>query len=165
MFENQIEAFKEQILPIKTANLNSEILETLTISSVHGSFKLKHVSVIEQINNQIIITVWNNDYLNPIAGKLDELKYSYSAAKNKLIINIPVLTKEQENKIVSQLKELLEQYKVHIRNERKVLRESVDVKSEDDKRKCLSTIDKLSEKAIKEIEIIFNNKIQKLTKC
>jgi ribosome recycling factor len=158
---------KREFINIRTGRANPMILDKLSIEYYGTPTPLRQVSNVSVQDGQtLVIQVFDKSALGAIEKAI--LKSDLGVTPNNdgtnIRITFPALTEERRKELVKQVKKLGEDNKVAIRNIRRDISEHLkkveksDNIPEDEVKKTQDQIQKLTDKYIREIEILVGEK-------
>jgi ribosome recycling factor len=165
--EKAIQVLKEDLKAIRAGRANPALLEKVTVEYYGSEMTINQVATISTPDPRtLMIQPWDKSVLNEIERAImkSDLNLTPSNDGNVIRISLPPLTEERRQELVKLARKTGEEAKVAIRNVRrdandevKKLEKNGEV-SEDAARRMQDEIQKLTDKFIKEVDKIVDNK-------
>ena len=162
-----LEAMKKDFASLRAGRATPSLLDKIVVE-YYGAMspinQLANVSVPEP--RLLVIQPWDKNVISDIERAImkSDLGLTPSSDGSLIRISIPQLTQERRNDLVKVLKKKAEDARVSIRNlrreandELKLFEKEGDI-SEDDNRRGQEEVQKLTDKYVKEVDIILDNK-------
>ena len=166
-----VENLKIEISGVRTGRASTAILENIKVNAYDQTMPLNQVgSTSIQMPRDILITVWDQSIVANVAKAIEisDLGLNPQVAGNVIRVHLPELTSETREILSKKIKQTIEDNRIKIRHAREEANKSVqkmfdaDEISEDDKFKLKEEIQKETDKANKEIEVLLENKVQEI---
>ncbi len=152
---------------VRTGRANTSFLEKLTIEYYGTKTPLNQAAAINVPEPQlIVIQPWDKSNIDLIEKAIlkSDLGLMPSNDGNVVRVPFPPLTEERRKELVKMVHKLAEDGRIAVRNIRRDANEQLKTKekddhiSEDDGRKALEKVQKITDKHIKEIDILLTRK-------
>lgn len=166
-----VEALKSQLTKIRTGRAHPALLDGLSVDYYGASTPLRQLaSIIAEDARTLAITVFDNSVIKAVEKAImtSDLGLNPMSAGSVIRVPLPALTEERRRDLVKIVRSEAEQGRVAVRNIRrdanadlKGLLKDKDI-SEDDERRGQDDIQKLTDFAVKEIDIILEVKEKEL---
>ncbi|WP_027963220.1 ribosome recycling factor [Halalkalibacillus halophilus] len=167
-----VEAFSKQLSTVRTGRANPAILDNVYVDYYGASTPLNQLATISAPEaRMLIITPFDKSAMGDIEKGIQkaDLGLTPNNDGNIIRINIPALTEERRKELVKITRKYAEDARVQIRNIRrdaneqlKKLEKSGDI-TEDDSRNYQESVQKSTDKNIKEIDQLLEQKEQAIT--
>ncbi|RMD47693.1 MAG: ribosome recycling factor [Aquificota bacterium] len=165
-----ISKYKEELAGIRTGRASSSIVENIEVDYYGSKMHLKQLATITTPEpNQILIQTWDQNAIKSIEKALQEanLGANPQTEGNLIRLILPPMTEERRKEIVKQLHKIAEEYRIAIRNIRRDIKEDIEALkkegfSEDDVKKALENLQKITDKYIKEINQLTEEKEEEI---
>jgi ribosome recycling factor len=165
--QKTISAFKKDIATLRAGRATPAILEKVNVDYYGNPTPINQMANISAPEPRLlIIQPWDKSVLPDMEKAIMKSDLGLTPNSDGVVIriNIPQLTQERRNDLVKVLKKKAEDARVVVRNLRrehnddfKDLEKSGDI-SEDDHRRAQEEVQKLTDKFIKEVDLIAQNK-------
>lgn len=162
-----LEAMKKDFASLRAGRATPSLLDKIVVE-YYGAMspinQLANVSVPEP--RLLVIQPWDKNVISDIERAImkSDLGLTPSSDGSLIRISIPQLTQERRNDLVKVIKKKAEDARVSIRNlrreandELKLFEKEGDI-SEDDNRRGQEEVQKLTDKYVKEVDLILDNK-------
>ena len=136
-----IEAFKNDLMNIRTGRVSPDILKTVIIDSYGSKMPLTQLSNINNVDNMTLsISIWDSSLVKSIEKNLLEsnLGATPQTDGSNILLKFPELTSERRKELVKLILETSEKFKISIRN---VRRKFIDLVKDLEKNKSISMDD------------------------
>lgn len=161
--EKAFRFFEGELAKIRTSRASPAMIEDIEVSCFGQKFPLKQLgSISAPATNQLVISPWDNSYLEPIQTAITNSGLGMSAVVDKNIIrlNLPLLTEEYRNSLAKLLSEKAEETRKTIRHLREDCWGKIQTAQKD---KLISEDDKFRGKdELQKVVDEFGEKIKKL---
>lgn len=171
--EKAIEFMQHEFAGIRTGKASPALVETLDVETYGSTMKLKALAVISAPEPRLlVIQPFDAGTVKDIARAINESKLGISPQVDSKLIRIPIpeLSEERRRDLAKTVKTIAEETRVRVRSARreameaaKKLQKSGDL-SEDALRDAEADIQKLTDKAVAEIDGHVTNKEEELMK-
>lgn len=165
--QKTVSAFKKDIATLRAGRATPAILEKVNVDYYGTPTPINQMANISAPEPRLlIIQPWDKSVLPDVEKAIMKSDLGLTPNSDGVVIriNIPQLTQERRNDLVKVLKKKAEDARVVVRNLRrehnddfKDLEKSGDI-SEDDHRRAQEEVQKLTDKYIKEVDLIAQNK-------
>ncbi|KLV11719.1 MULTISPECIES: ribosome recycling factor [Photobacterium] len=166
-----VEALKNQLAKVRTGRAHPSLLDGIQVEYYGSNTPLRQVAnVIAEDSRTLAITVFDKELTQKVekAIMMSDLGLNPMSAGTVIRVPLPPLTEERRRDLVKIVRAEAEQGRVAIRNIRRDA--NADVKgllkdkeiSEDDDRRAQDDIQKLTDAAVKEIDLILETKEKEL---
>lgn len=162
-----VEATVREFTGVRTGRASAALLQGITVECYGGSTPLQQVASVAIPETRLMtIQPWDQSLLSAIEKAIlkSDLGITPSSDGRVVRIAIPPLTEERRKELVRIVRRMAEEGRVTIRNVRrdgneklKALEKQKQI-SEDDLKKGTESVQKLTDKYIKEIEAALTNK-------
>ncbi len=117
-----VDLLKSQLFGMED-NINDNLIATVKVECDNQLTPLQHLSLIYQQDRRVSVTPYNPAMVGVIEDALKQQGFNaYKFSKTTVVVNIPLSSGEEHQKVVSRMKKLGEEAKVSIRNIRKKFR-------------------------------------------
>ncbi|MBC7002890.1 ribosome recycling factor [Photobacterium sp. BZF1] len=166
-----VEALKNQLAKVRTGRAHPSLLDTIYVEYYGANTPLKQLAnVVAEDSRTLAITVFDKELTQKVekAIMMSDLGLNPMSAGTVIRVPLPPLTEERRRDLVKIVRAEAEQGRVAVRNIRRDA--NADVKallkdkeiSEDDDRRAQDDIQKLTDAAVKDIEVILEAKEKEL---
>jgi len=165
--EKSIDALKRDFSTLRTGKVTTNIVDHIRVDYYGTPTALNQVgSVIATDATTISITPWEKNMLQAIEKAIQEANIGVNPNNDGDFIKLffPAMTSEQRQEIVKQAKQMSEKAKIAVRNIRKdgndqikKLEKEKEI-GEDDSKKGQTEIQKITDKAVSQIESVLTAK-------
>jgi len=166
-----VDAFKRELVKIRTGRASLSILDGLTVDAYGSKMPLNQVSTLTiPESRMIVIQPWDPQMLAVIEKAIYASDLGLTPANDGKIIRlaIPPLTEERRKQLVKQVRKISEEFKVAVRNVRrdvndnlKKLKKDKEI-AEDEMFKLQDVTQQETDSHIKQIDKITTNKESKV---
>jgi ribosome recycling factor len=166
-----VEALRHDLTKLRTGRATTALVDHLKVSYYGSDMPLTQVaSVVVSDARSLTITPWEKNMVGPIEKAIlaSDLGLTPNTAGTTIRINLPALTEERRKELSKVVHTQGEDAKVAIRNIRRDANQQVKdllkdkAISEDDVRKGEEEIQKITDKAIKDVDEVVKAKEQEL---
>jgi ribosome recycling factor len=166
-----VEALRHDLTKIRTGRASTALVDHLRVNYYGTDMPLTQVAGIAVTDaRSLTITPWEKQMVGPVEKAIlaSDLGLTPNTAGTVIRINLPALTEERRKELSRHVHGEGEDAKVAIRNIRRDANQQVkellkDKKiTEDDERRCEEDIQKLTDKAIKDVDEVVKAKEQEL---
>lgn len=169
-----IEHLKEDLKSIRTGRANPALVENIIVEAYGGQSKLKLfelATITTEGPTSLIVVPFDPSTLQDIEKAIlkSPLNITPQTQTTRIILRLPPLSSDQREKITKFLNQKIEDKKVNLRNYRDEVRKKIKLAienkeiSEDEKYRLEKEIDSLTQKIMKEIELIKEIKKKEIT--
>lgn len=152
--DKAVEFLRDQFRNIRSGEISTALIDTIRVQAYEQRLPLKQLAWTAPDKRRILVTPYDTSLLGAIDRAIRAEGFnSYVFSKTQVVINCPVRSGEDTERVIQQLNKLAEEAKVVIRNIRKKIRK----KAEEDKDKPLQ---KLTDEKIKEINDLVDHKVK-----
>ena len=169
--KKSVEALKSQLSKIRTGRAHPALLDGLSVDYYGASTPLKQLaSIIAEDARTLAITVFDRSVTKAVEKAIlsSDLGLNPMSAGTVIRVPLPALTEERRRDLVKIVRAEAEQGRVAVRNIRrdansdlKILLKDKSI-SEDDERRGQDDIQKLTDVAVKDIDLILEAKEKEL---
>lgn len=169
--QKSVETLKTHLTKIRTGRAHPALLDGLSVDYYGASTPLKQLaSIIAEDSRTLAITVFDRSVMKAVEKAImtSDLGLNPMSAGAVIRVPLPALTEERRRDLVKIVRNEAEQTRVAVRNIRrdanadlKGLLKDKDI-SEDDERRGQEDIQKLTDAAVKEIDMILEVKEKEL---
>lgn len=166
-----VESLKKEYTSIRAGRANPSLLDKVTVDYYGSPTPINQVGNISAPEARLLlIQPWDKTVLGTIEKAImkSDLGLTPTNDGNVIRISIPQLTQERRTELVKQVKKKAEEYKVIVRNIRrdsnddiKNLQKNNEI-SEDEAKRSQEDIQKLTDKYIKELDLVAERKEQEI---
>ena len=166
-----VEALRHDLTKVRTGRASTALVDHLKVNYYGTDMPLAQVASIAVTDaRSLTITPWEKQMVGPVEKAIlsSDLGLNPNTAGTVIRINLPALTEERRKELSKHVHGEGEDAKVAIRNIRRDANESLKklVKdkacSEDDERRASDEVQKLTDKAIKDVDDVVKAKEQEL---
>ncbi|MDH5518567.1 MAG: ribosome recycling factor [Gammaproteobacteria bacterium] len=166
-----VESFKNDLVKIRTGRAHPSLLDQVTVDYYGTETPLNQVAKVSTEDARtLMVSPWEKDMVKAVEKAImnSDLGLNPSTAGTTIRVPLPPLTEERRRDLVKVVKGEAEHARVAIRNIRRDansdLKEYQKEKeiSEDDERRGQDLIQKITDSAIAEIEVILSEKEKEL---
>ena len=117
-----VDLLKTQLIGMED-NVNESLVATVKVEYNHQQTPLQHLGLVYQQDRRISITPFDPTMVGVVEEELKKRGFNaYKFSKTTVVVNIPLASGDNSQKVASQMKKLGEEAKVSIRNIRKKFR-------------------------------------------
>lgn len=166
-----IDALRSELTKVRTGRANSALVDNLKVVYYGSEMPLSQVATISVADARTLtITPWEKGMVGAIEKAIygSDLGLTPNTAGTVIRINLPALTEERRRDLVKHVHGEGENTKVAIRSVRrdalqqvKELQKAKSI-SEDDERRAEDEIQKLTDKAVKDVDVVVKAKEDEL---
>lgn len=168
-----IDSVRKNLQTIRTGRANAAILDMVTVDYYGAPTPLNQMASISVPNSQqLSIDPYDKSAMGDIEKAIMESGLGLTPNNDGTVIriNIPAITEERRKELVKQTKAIGEDGKVSLRNVRrdgidsaKKMEKAGDI-GEDNLKDAQNSLDKMTEKMVKEIDNVVKNKVKEVEK-
>ena len=165
--DKTIEALKYEFSTIRAGRANAQMLDKIRVDYYGTPTPINQVGSISVPEPRtLMISAWDKSAMKEIekAIRNSDLGLNPTNDGEVIRINVPALTEERRKELCKQAKKASEEFKVRIRNERrdandklKKLEKEGEI-TEDELKKAQDNVQKMTDKYVKEIEVLLETK-------
>ena len=165
--DKTIEALKFEFSTIRAGRANAQMLDKIRVDYYGTPTPINQIGSISVPEPRtLMISAWDKSAMKEIEKALrnSDLGLNPTNDGEVIRINVPALTEERRKELCKQAKKASEEFKVRIRNERrdandklKKLEKEGEI-TEDELKKAQDNVQKMTDKYIKEIEVLLETK-------
>lgn len=168
-----VQTFDAELKNIRTGRVSPDILKNILIDGYGSKMPVSQLSNINNIDNMTLsLSVWDSTLVKNIEKSIIEsnLGVTPQSDGNNILLKFPELTSERRKDLVKIISEISEKYKVSIRNIRRKyidevkLMEKEKIISIDECKLNQNEIQKITDSAIKELEVLQKTKEAEILK-
>lgn len=169
--DKSVDSLKSELVKVRAGRANPAILEHVMVSAYGTSTPLNQVASLGASDARTItVTPWDKNLVSEIEKAIMKADLGLNPTSAGQIIRVPLppLTEERRKELVKQVKEEGENAKIAIRNIRRdanqALKDLVKDKSitEDEERGAQAKVQKLTDDAIKQVDLLVERKDSEL---
>ncbi|MBI4356264.1 MAG: ribosome recycling factor [Gammaproteobacteria bacterium] len=169
--QKAIEALKADLIKLRTGRAHPSLLEHIKVACYGGEMPLAQLANIHASDAKTLaITPWDKALVEAIEKAImtSDLGLNPTTAGGVIRVSLPPLTEERRHDIIRLVKEMGEKTRVNIRNVRRDANhhlknlEKEKQLSEDEEHRSENDIQKLTDKIIKEVDVMVEKKEQEL---
>ena len=166
-----VEALKHELQMLRTGRASTALVDHLRVNYYGSDTPLSQVATVAvQDSRSLTITPWEKTMVAPIEKAIlaSNLGLTPNTAGTVIRINLPALTEERRKELSKQVHHEGENAKVAVRNVRRDAMQHVKELlkerkiTEDEERKAEEDIQKLTDKAIKDVDVVVKAKEDEL---
>ncbi len=166
-----VEALRHNLVKVRTGRANAGLVDSIKVNYYGSDMPLSQVASIAVADaRSLTITPWEKQMVAAVEKAIyaSDLGLTPNTAGTVIRINLPPLTEERRKELSKHVHSEGEDTKVAIRNIRRDANQHVkellkDKKiTEDEERRCEEEIQKLTDKAIKDVDEVVKAKEQEL---
>lgn len=169
-----INFLREELKSIRTGRANPALVENLVVEAYGGQSKLKLfelATITTEGPAALVVIPFDLSTVSEIEKTIlrSPLNISPQTQGNRIVLRLPPLSTEQREKLTKFVSQKIEEKKTNIRSfrdeARKKIKNSFEAKetTEDEKFRLEKEIDNLTQKYMKEVETIKENKEKEIT--
>jgi len=160
-------AFEQEVKGVRAGRPSTALIEDLEVEHYGAQTPLKHLSSIGVVPpREIHIQVWDEEAVRAVADAIEssDLGLTPNVEGNVIKLYLPELSKERKEELIKYVKKLAEDHRIQVRHFRDEANKTVDALfekkeiSEDDKFRLKEEVQKETERANKEFELIVERK-------
>ena len=165
--DKAIEALKHEFSTIRAGRANAQMLDKLRVDYYGTPTPINQVGSISVPEPRtLMINPWDKSAMKEIekAIRNSDLGFNPTNDGEVIRISVPALTEERRKELCKQAKKSAEDFKVRLRNERrdandklKKLEKESEI-TEDELKKAQDNVQKMTDKYIKEIDVLLDSK-------
>lgn len=169
--QKSIEALKTELTKIRTGRANASLLDHIMVEYYGSEVPLSQVANIATEDARTLsVTPWEKPMVQVVEKAIinSDLGLNPMSAGTVIRVPVPALTEERRRDLVKVVKAEAENTRIAIRNIRrdansdfKTLEKEKEI-SEDEERRAQDSIQKLTDKYVKEVEVVLEKKEQDL---
>ncbi|RUM47705.1 MAG: ribosome recycling factor [Hydrogenothermus sp.] len=161
-----VNKYKEELKGVRTGRASTSIVENIEVDYYGAKTPIKQLATLTTPEpNQILIQTWDSNAVKSIEKALQEanLGANPQTEGNTIRLILPPMTEERRKEIVKQINKIAEDFRIMVRNIRRDIKEDIESLknegfSEDDIKKALDQLQKITDKYIKEINQLTQDK-------
>lgn len=166
-----VESFKNDLTKIRTGRAHPSLLDQITVDYYGSETPLNQVAKVSAEDARtLMVSPWEKDMVKAVEKAImnSDLGLNPSTAGTTIRVPLPPLTEERRRDLVKVVKQEAEHARVAVRNIRRDansdLKEYQKEKeiSEDDERKGQEMVQKITDKAIADIDVLLADKEKEL---
>ena len=166
-----VEALRHNLVKVRTGRASTGLVDTIKVSAYGSDVPLSQVAAVSVSDaRSLIINPWDKAMVGAIEKAIlaSDLGLTPNTAGTTIRLNLPALTEERRRDLTKVVHGEGEDAKVAIRNIRRDANQQVKellkekAISEDDERRSEDEIQKLTDKAIKDVDEVVKAKEQEL---
>ena len=166
-----VEALKHDLQRLRTGRASTALVEHLKVSYYGSDVPLSQVANVAVSDaRSLTITPWEKNMVAPIEKALmaSDLGITPTTAGTVIRLNMPPLTEERRRELAKHVGHEVENAKIAIRNVRRdVLQQVKDLLkekliTEDEERRVDDEIQKLTDRAVKDVDVVVKAKEEEL---
>ena len=170
---SSINAFSNELKNIRTGRVSPDILKTIVVDSYGSKTPLTQLSNVNNLDNMTLnVNVWDTSLIKSIEKTIldSNLGVNPQTDGSNILLKFPELSAERRKELVKIISEISEKFKISIRG---IRRKYIDEIKNFEKGKLLSIdeskqyqdeVQKITDKSIKDIEILTNSKESEILK-
>jgi ribosome recycling factor len=149
----------EQLAAIRTGAVSVRFIETVRVGLQGRSIAIRHLGVMKQQGDQILITPFDKGNVPAIVKALVEARLNaYALNPTTVSASIPPISGEQRGEIAGHVKKLGEDAKIAIRAIRQQARKQIEASGRGSQRR----IQEATDAAVSEIDRLVKGKIEEV---
>ncbi len=166
-----IEALKHDLTRLRTGRASTALLEPLRVNYYGSEVPLSQVANVSVADaRSLVIQPWEKNMVGPIEKAIlgSDLGLNPTTAGTVIRINLPPLTEERRKELAKHVHHEGENAKIAVRNVRRDAMQHVKellkkkLVTEDEERRAEEDVQKLTDKWIKEVDLVVKAKEQEL---
>ena len=147
----------EQLAGIRTGTISIGVIETVRVDQQGSSVPIRHLGVIKQQGDRILITPFDKAVVPALVRALNEARLNaYALNPSTVSVSVPPLSGEQRGEIARHVKRLGEDAKVAIRAIRQEARKRIEVSG----RGSYRGVQEATDAAVAEIDRLVKGKLE-----
>ena len=149
----------EQLAGIRTGTISMRFIETVRVDCQVSSAPIRHLGVINQQGDRILITPFDKRNVSFVVKALGEARLNaYALNPTTVSVSVPPISGEQRGEIARHVKKLGEEAKIAIRAIRQEARKQIEVSGRGSQRR----VQEATDAAVAEIERLVKEKIREV---
>ena len=149
----------EQLAGIRTGTISIGFIETVRVDQQGSSVPIRHLGVIKQQGDRILVTPFDKAVVPALVRALNEARLNaYALNPSAVSVSVPPLSGEQRGEIARHVKRLGEEAKVAIRAIRQEARKRIEVSGRGSHR----GVQEATDTAVAEIDRLVKAKIEEV---
>lgn len=166
-FKKRLAAFRRDLMKVRTGRANLSVLDGIRVSFYGTMTPLNQVGTLKVADPRLItVAPWDKALIPAIEKAIGASDLGLNPSNDGTLIRIPIppLTGERRQELVKIVKKQGEEAKIAIRNERRGSNDTIrdlqkdgDI-SEDEMHRALTRVQVLTDKAIKDVDDIIEDK-------
>ena len=157
--QKTVNQFAGQMASIRTGTLSLGFIETVRVDCQGSSAPIRHLGVIKQQGNRILITPFDKGNVPFIVRALTEARLNaYALNPSTVSVSVPPISGEQRGEIIRHVKRLGEEAKIAIRAIRQEARKQIEVTGRGSQRR----VQEATDAAVSEIDQLVKGKIEEI---
>lgn len=170
--KKSIESAKREFSEVRTGRAHPGLIEGMHVDCYGSPMMLKQVAAISVPDPRtVLIQPWDPGLIPEIEKTISTSNLGVNPSNDGKVVrlNIPQLSKERREELAKVVKDMAEKVRVSLRtirresNDKLKSMQTAKTISEDDSFKAQDTIQKLTDKFIKEVDVLLEEKTKALT--
>lgn len=126
--QKAIEFFNDQISNIRYADIGTSLIDSIRVDVNNQKIPIKQLGWTTLEKRRIFITAYDASTLGSINKSLSNEGFSsYIFSKGQIVVDIPIRSGEDKERVIKQINKLAEEARVSIRNIRKKFRDEANI--------------------------------------
>lgn len=169
--QKSVDAFRQELVKLRTGRASTALVEHLRVNYYGSDMPLSQVATVSIADARTLsITPWEKAMVGPVEKAIlaSDLGLTPNTAGQMIRINLPALTEQRRKELSKHVHAEGENAKVAVRNVRRdamqQVKELLKEKkvTEDEERRAEDDIQKLTDKAVKEVDAVVKAKEDEL---
>jgi ribosome recycling factor len=149
----------EQLAGIRTGTISMRFIETVRADCQGSSAPIRHLGVIKQQGDRILIALFDKGNVPSVVRALTEARLNaYALNPTTVSVSVPTISGEQRGEIARHIKKLGEDAKIAMRSIRQEARKQIEVSGRGSQRR----VQEATDAAVSEIEQLVKAKIEEV---
>ena len=149
----------EQLAGIRTGTISMRFIETVRVDCQGSSAPIRHLGVIKQQGDRILVTPFDKANVSAVVRALTEARLNaYALNPTTVSVSVPPISGEQRGEIARHVKKLGEDAKIAVRAIRQEARKQIEVSGRGSQRR----VQEATDAAVSEIDRLVKGKIEEI---
>ena len=149
----------EQLAGIRSGTISVRFIETVRMDSQGSSAPIRHIGVIKQQGDRILVTPFDKADVPAVVRALTDSRLNaYALNPTTVSASAPPISREQRGEIIRHVKKLGEDAKIAVRAIRQEARKQIEVSGRGSQRR----VQEATDAAVSEIDRLVKGKIQEV---
>ncbi len=147
----------EQLAGLRTGTISVRFIETVPLDCQGRSARIRHVGVIKQQGDRILVTPFDKaDVPAVVRALIDSRLNAYALNPTTVSVSAPTISTEQRGEIIRHIKKLGEDAKIAVRAIRQEARKQIEVSGRGSQRR----VQEATDAAVSEIDRLVKGKTE-----
>jgi ribosome recycling factor len=149
----------EQLAGIRTGTIGVRFIETIRLDSQGSSAPIRHIGVIKQQGDRILVTPFDKANVPAVVRALTDSRLNaYALNPTTVSVSAPPVSTEQRGETARHVKKLGEDAKIAVRAIRQDARKQIEISGRGSQRR----VQEATDEAVSEIDQLVKAKIQEI---